>query len=1247
MTYSILIVDDRAINRKFLTMLLSFANYRVLEAADGAEALDVVRAERPALVISDVLMPTMDGLEFANRLRAEPAIAHIPLIFYTATYRLSEAWQLAHACGAAMVLAKPAEPQVILDAVAKVLGRNPGVTVPVVPEDGVFALQEAKLTSRFPELIGFQQHLQKAFHESLAPADLTDGSHSELPYPQPTPNSVYALGLRLAALLEVHMVLSLERDQQKLLDLFCRAVQDIVTVKSVAVGMLIDDEPRRYAGRGVADREIRAIFDAFDPHQGRLHQALLAGQMIRSEDIVDSLGVLKLEPLHPLLRSCLIVPVVLGTQAYGWLYLAGKLGNDHFNQEDEQFAATLVAQLAPAYENLILYDQVRARAGQLEIEMTRRKQIADALLERETGLRRAQLLSRLAHVITGPHGDFESWSDTLPLLLGVEAGGMPASTREWLDYVHPTDRDTFRNCCIDAGKSGARKELEYRLRHTGGNYIQVWQVLEPLLGEPTADGKGRWFNTIQDISEQKEQSEKIARLSRVHAVMSGINSAIVRIHDRDELLREACRVAVNQGAFSMAWIGVVDPLTLDGEVLAWSGCEPEHLKKFRLTGCASETGSNFPACVAVREQRPVIFNDIGAQAAVAPFALNGQDRGGQSVAALPLMVADQVVAVIVLLADESGFFDEQEVKLLSELAGDLSFGLQSIAKEERLNYLAYYDVLTGLPNGMLFEDRLAQFLLGGKTKQDKVCCIVINLDHFAQLNDAMGRATGDALLRQIALRLRTVLKEPFSLARAGSDSFLLAIADLVHAADAALILEQDIFAPLGRPFILDQQEIRITLKAGIAVYPEDGADAETLVKHAEVALKKARSSGERFLYYAPQMNAAIAARLTLENALRLALEERQFVLHYQPRVDLLSGRIVGAEALIRWKDPRRGMVSPLDFIPLAEETGQIIPIGAWVIDTVCAQQAAWLAQQINPVPVAINLSAVQFKKSQVLQTIGDALERHRLEQKHLEFELTESVVMENPEQAARVLRAMKSMGLKLSLDDFGTGYSSLAYLKRFPFDFVKIDRAFVTDITNSTEDAAIAIAVIAMAHSLGLRVVAEGVETEGQLRFLRKQRCDEIQGYYFSPPVPVEAFESMLREDRRLVLQRDPTEKVNTLLLVDDEPGILAALKRLLRLDGYRVLTASGGQEALDLLALNRVQVIVTDQRMPGMSGSEFLAVAKELYPDTIRLILSGYTDLQTLTDSINRGAIYKFLTKPWNDEALREQIHEAFRRYR
>jgi diguanylate cyclase (GGDEF)-like protein/PAS domain S-box-containing protein len=932
-------------------------------------------------------------------------------------------------------------------------------------------------------------------------------------YPARLAGDVSTLNLRLAALLELGVTLLSERTPQGLLELFCNATQEIMHARLVAISLGGGERPRHIASRNIEQHDLDALVNFLGLESAILRNLLVSGMPLRAGDLQGSPMAGKLPPLFE--RQFLVVPI-LGSQSSGWLYLADRPNGDGFDDADMQFGATLAAQLAPVFENLTLYQEVQQYAGRLELEIVERKRVAGKLHEREAGLQRAQIMTKSAHVVTGADGVFVSWSETLPQLLGVNDAGMPPTTRKWLDLVHPDDRARFRDVCITAGKQSVRLEVEYRLRRADSTWRQLRQVLEPLLEQPDSSGQIHWFNTIQDITDQKEQQEKIARLSRISTVLSGINSAIVRIHDREQLLQEACRVAVSLGELSMAWIGLIDPDTLDGTVAASAGGDAHDLEQIQLTARTDSPHRYLPACIALREMRSVICNDVRLDVMPASRGAALYERGHKSIAAWPLIVDNKAIGVLVLRASETGFFDEGEMKLLNELAGDLSFGLQFIEKEERLNYLAYYDALTGLPNRTLFLDRLSQYLLTPKSNGDVAAVVMMDLQHFAQLNDGLGRHTGDAIIRAVAGRVKRVLHEPCSLAHISGGAFAIAIPGLKHGTDAVSVLEQQVFETLLQPFIVGGREIRVAARAGIALWPTDGNDAESLFRHAEVALNKAKSLAEQYLFYAPQMNAAISARMALEDDLQEALNQRQFVIYYQPRVDISSGRIVGAEALIRWQHPVRGLVSPVEFIPLAEETGLIVPIGAWVIDEVCLQQAGWLAQGVQVVPVAVNLSTVQFKKGQVLQTINDCMKSHRIESHHIEFELTESMVMDDPEQGSRNLQALKKLGLKLSLDDFGTGYSSLAYLKRFPFDFVKIDRAFVTDITRSAEDAAIATAIIAMAHSLNLRVVAEGVETREQLEYLREHQCDELQGYYFSESLPAQEFEAMLRSGKRL-----------------------------------------------------------------------------------------------------------------------------------
>jgi diguanylate cyclase (GGDEF)-like protein/PAS domain S-box-containing protein len=577
------------------------------------------------------------------------------------------------------------------------------------------------------------------------------------------------------------------------------------------------------------------------------------------------------------------------------------------------------------------------------------------------------------------------------------------------------------------------------------------------------------------------------------------------------------------------------------------------------------------------------------------------------------------------------------------VATDLS---QLRRHEERFQHLVHYDPLTGLPNRLLLEARLQHTLERASREGTRAAVLVVDLDQFKIINDSHGHAAGDALLVAVTHRLKTRLREEDTLSRLAGDQFVLVL-EALHEYQESEIMAHSIQASLEEPFILpDGCKAYVRASVGISVYPQDGSTAQGLLIGADAAVHRAKEQGGRqFCYYTSEFNAQARATLTMEEALRRALAQKEFVLYYQPKVDLRSGRIAGAEALVRWQRPGCGMVQPLQFIPAAEKNGLIEGIGAWVIREACRQISAWREAGLAGIKVAVNVSARQFRCGGLEEEVVKALAHYGVEPRHLMLELTESMLMAEPEEAVARMTALKRIGVLLSLDDFGTGYSSLAYLSRFPIDQMKIDRSFVTDIVTDPGAATIATSVIALAHRMRLGVVAEGVETEAQAGYLRQNDCDEIQGYLFSKPVPAEEFAELLRQGKNLPVPEAPLQS-RTLLIVDDEPHILAALQRVLAEEGYRVLAATSGHEGLELLATNPVQVILSDQRMPEMSGTEFLSRVKVLYPDTVRMVLSGYAELETVVRAVNEGAIYKFFGKPWDAEQLRAQISDAFLYY-
>ncbi|WP_051180705.1 EAL domain-containing protein [Thermithiobacillus tepidarius DSM 3134] len=510
-------------------------------------------------------------------------------------------------------------------------------------------------------------------------------------------------------------------------------------------------------------------------------------------------------------------------------------------------------------------------------------------------------------------------------------------------------------------------------------------------------------------------------------------------------------------------------------------------------------------------QAPVIVTDIARDPLWADFRALALQYGLQACWSTPILSAKgKVLGTFAIYYPEPRSPSDEEVTLIGRICNVAAIAIEREQAEESLATMAYYDILTGLPNRTLLQDRLAQSIAHSRRQGLSMAVLFLDLDGFKQINDTLGHEAGDQFLVEVAARLREHLRAGDTVARLGGDEFVLVVDDVAQDEEVAPLAER-ILEALARPVLLAGQELFVTTSIGISVFPRDGEDVTTLLKHADTAMYQAKAQGRnRYQFYTPAMNAEVVKRLTLSNQLRRALERDEFCLHYQPQVDTASGRVLGVEALLRWQHPERGLVAPGDFIPLLEETGLIVPVGEWALHSACAQASAWQRQGFAGLRIAVNLSGRQFRQQHLLRTVAQALDSSGLRPEHLELELTESLLMQDPVSAAAVLQALTAMRVSVALDDFGTGYSSLNYLQRFPIHTVKIDRAFVADILENPRDRAIITAIITMAHSLGLKVVGEGVETAGQLDLLRQLRCDEVQGYYFSRPLAADQLPAFL-----------------------------------------------------------------------------------------------------------------------------------------
>jgi diguanylate cyclase (GGDEF)-like protein/PAS domain S-box-containing protein len=612
---------------------------------------------------------------------------------------------------------------------------------------------------------------------------------------------------------------------------------------------------------------------------------------------------------------------------------------------------------------------------------------------------------------------------------------------------------------------------------------------------------------FRDITDRKESENKIERLNRVYAVLSGINTLILRVRNRDELFKEACRIAVEQGGFHMSLICTADRSAMTVVPVASAGKNEELLTAIKGMLSSSDGAPHTMVARALLDKRAIVSNDSQSD----PQVFLGKEHaeaGVRSMAVLPLIASNEAVGVLSLYASEIEFFHEEEIKLLTDLTSNMSFALDHIEKEKKLNYLAYYDVLTGLANRSLFLERVAQYARSAANSGHNLALILFDLERFKNINDSLGVPAGDALLRQVADWLTRVVGDASLLARLGSDHFAVVLPELPQGQDVRQLVEAALGDFLDHPFRLNDAVFRIGAKAGIALFPDHGRNAESLFKNAEAALKTAKATGERYLFYTQKMSASIAGKLTLENKLRRALDNEEFVLYYQPKMNLLSGKLVGAEALLRWNDPETGLVAPGRFIPLLEETGLIHDVGRWAMRKAIEDYLRWRDAGPATVRIAVNVSPLQLRNRSFLAEIERAINVDAQAAAGLELEITENVIMGDVKHSISILQAIRMMGITVAIDDFGTGFSSLSYLAKLPVDTVKVDRSFLVDMTTGSSGLSLMSTIISLAHSLNLKVVAEGVETDEQSRLLRLLGCDEMQGFVISKPVSSEIFEA-------------------------------------------------------------------------------------------------------------------------------------------
>jgi diguanylate cyclase (GGDEF)-like protein len=679
-----------------------------------------------------------------------------------------------------------------------------------------------------------------------------------------------------------------------------------------------------------------------------------------------------------------------------------------------------------------------------------------------------------------------------------------------------------------AREDGTRSGASFPLLKNGDSAVGVLLFLScdeaaftddlvELLGR-LAENVSFALDNFDRVDEKQKTEEQKERLTRMFAALSATNEAIMRAKSRPQLFEMVCEAAANGGKFTSTTISMANRDSDFFDVAAVAGPTAETSRNVRVSISAARPEGRGLSGIAFRSRQPCISNDYLADQGASAFHAVIRGDGAKSGAAFPLLIRGQAVGVMLFLSAEKDTFTPEFTELLQRLADNVSFALENFDRADektkadaRIEYLASHDSLTTLPNREMFNGLLHQAIEAACRHQRRFAVLFIDLDRFKVINDSLGHDAGDILLVEIANRLRQTLRSKDVVARLGGDEFVVILEETAESHDVDRIASNLLYV-LSQPLQLSGHECHTTASIGIAMYPTDGSDVQTLTKNADMAMYLAKEDGKNgFRFFTKEVKTQSIERLTLESALRRALERDQFALHYQPKVDMATGQITGVEALLRWTHPDLGVLPPAQFIPLAEETGLIVPIGRWVLKEACAQNMAWQRRGLQPVSMAVNLSPRQFVDEHLLQDIDEALATSGMPAVLLQLEVTESMVMRNVSRAVRVLDAIQRRGIRLAIDDFGTGYSSMSLMKQFPIDTIKIDRSFVRDLPDDSEDRAIAQAIISMGKALGLTVVAEGVETTEQEIFLRDHACDEMQGFLFSKPLPASQVADLLR----------------------------------------------------------------------------------------------------------------------------------------
>jgi diguanylate cyclase len=1097
----ILVVDDQTINREFLVTLLGYGNYTLQEAVDGKDALEKAKKNKPELVITDLFMPLMNGYDLAQQMRADPDLKDVPIIFYTATYRLEEAQLLADSCNVKWVLSKPCEPEVILDTVSKALNcgnaalpiKDRPVQIELKREKRLNQLQKSQKSLRLSEHVSKYLKNADPVKEMLA-IFLNGDQGKNAPSSKQTADDflqnvekLHQFNEQLFSLTMLNLELISEKDINKLTHLF--SVRARAILKTGCCGFFLLNNQGIIVDYFVVGENDTVLKLDPDTLENSFIRTLIENKGLTK---ISSVDPVMLPKKHPKIQSLIGISLHTTSRVYGGFYLCNKSDNTSFNDDDELILHILAAEIAVLIENIELYTIIQRHATTLQLEISERKNTEIELTRSEKLFRQfAENIDDVFWLITPNLDKILYVSPAYEEIWQRDRQEIYDNPPIWLNSVIEQDRKKVMDAFMP---NKDNMSTHYRIERPDGSIRKIYAK-----GFLLKDKHGQVENKIgiaTDIIEFEKYQQRNLIQSEVSRIISG-GSSLQTISTK--LLKTTCKIL----DCIVGEIWLLDDKSTLYCLDIWS-VKNDVLKSLldERWGLSYASGVGLPGKI-LQSKKSHWVTDIDVK--------NYQDINFvktfkiKTIFGSPIIFQEKVIGLLQFFFEEKLLNDPLLLNLIEWIGLQLGDFISHSHTAEQLNYIVKHDILTDFLNRSTWEEELNTLITA--KKPDFIAIFLFEIDRFKLIIDTIGHDGADDLLRLIANKIQQNITTPTDLlARISLDKFTIALSD-VQTIEQVHYFASRLMSLFKIPLVVKGKEIFITMSIGISLFPENGLESKYLLVHADSALDRSKEQGgNSYNIFNPKKETPLLGKLDLENRLRQALFSNQFVLYYQPQVDLKSNKITGFEALIRWQHPERGLVCPGEFLPILEQSDLIATVGEWVLREACSQIIR------HNVPIAVNLSIFQFRpRYNLVNFVRQLVKETGINPALLDLEITEGIMIEDVTQSLEILKELRTLGIRFSLDDFGTGYCSLNYLKHFSVDRVKIDKSFIEGLPHAQNNKAITSAILALAHGLGMKVIAEGVETKEQLKFLWEAGCDEIQGYYYSKPLPASEIEAFIK----------------------------------------------------------------------------------------------------------------------------------------